>query len=396
MKNDKILNFLIAFFLALIAFNFFFPTQKPAQTQTPSWIVFKVLKNDYTLPNTPVLEIDNNITSDLSFNTCKNLNIYKDSLKVENLPSTFCKDVTVTKNSKYTIDINPIAKLFANVWQFSAKLNVWAKEYSTDFTISEKWFFNNFFSTIFYAPVYNLFVLLISFLPGHNLWLAIIIVTLIIRLLILVPQHHILLSSKKMQAIQPKIKEIQTKYKWDQAKIWAELMALYKREKVNPMWSCLPLLVQFPVLIVLYWVISWITNASNYFYLYPQLKSFDISQINSHFLGLDLIKHEWLSGIVLAIIIWIAQFVQIRASLTIHKTTKTKQWEIIKKDITVDNPVSEFMPDPEIMNQFMLYWMPLMLTFTSYFMPSWVWIYWLIWTLFTLGQQVVVNKITKK
>ncbi|HBY75396.1 TPA: hypothetical protein DEG21_06190 [Patescibacteria group bacterium] len=52
-----------------------------------------------------------------------------------------------------------------------------------------------------------------SNLPDHNLGFAIIIVTLIIRLIILVPQHHILVNSKKMQTIQPKIKEIQKKYK---------------------------------------------------------------------------------------------------------------------------------------------------------------------------------------
>ncbi|MDD2487427.1 MAG: YidC/Oxa1 family membrane protein insertase [Candidatus Gracilibacteria bacterium] len=396
MKNDKILNYMIAFLLALIAFNWLFPTQKDTKQQTQTGIIFKVSSTDYTIPNSPILEIDNNAPDKLTFNTCKNITIYKDSLKVENLPKTFCKDVDIAKNSKATLDVSSISKLFSGTGQFSFKLNVGNKEYSTLFNISEKGFFNNFFSTIFYAPVYNLFVFLISFLPGHNLGLAIILVTLIIRLLILVPQHHILMNSKKMQSIQPKIKEIQTKYKGDQSKIGMELLELYKKEKVNPMGSCLPLLIQFPLLIVLYWVISGITNSANYFYLYGPLQSFDTSKINANFLGLDLIKQEWKSGIILAIIIGLAQFVQIKASLTIHKTTKTKQGEIIKKDEIVDNPVSEFMPDPNVMNAFMLWGMPIMLAFTAYFMPSGVGIYWLIGTLFTLAQQVVVNKITKK
>lgn len=397
MKNEKILNFMIAFLLTLIVFNLFFPGAKKQEVATTSGITLKVLSKDYTIPNIPVLEIDNSTANEINFNTCKDFSIFKDSAKIgENIPKDFCADVVIKPNTKYSFNFNSISKLFSVPGEYSFKLNTWNNEYTTSFTESEKWFFNNLFSNLFYAPVYNLFVFLISNLPGHNLGFAIIIVTLIIRLIILVPQHHILVNSKKMQTIQPKIKEIQKKYKWDQAKIWMELLELYKKEKVNPVGSCLPLLLQFPLLIVLYWVISGITNISNYYYLYSPFESFDITKINSNFFWLNLIAQEWKSGIILAIIIWLAQFLQIKLSLTFHKKTKTKQWEIITKDEMVDEPVSEFMPDPNVMNHFMLRWMPAMLAVTSYFMPSGVGIYWLIWTLFTLAQQIVVNKMTKK
>jgi membrane protein insertase Oxa1/YidC/SpoIIIJ len=62
-----------------------------------------------------------------------------------------------------------------------------------------------------------------------------------------------------------------------------ELLELYKKEKVNPVGSCLPLLLQFPLLIVLYWVISGIASISNYYYLYSPLAGFDITKINSNF-----------------------------------------------------------------------------------------------------------------
>ena len=396
MKKDKILNFLIALLLALIVFNLFLQPKK-TENVVATGVTFKALKTNYTVPNIPILEVNNNTDNEIYINTCKDLSIFKDSLKIDkDIPTSFCKDIKIEKKSKQILDLNPINKLFASSWQLTFNLKTLEKEYVASVTMEDKWYINNFFSSIFYAPVYNLFVLLITYLPGHSLWLAIIIVTLIIRFIILVPQHHILMNSKKMQGIQPKIKEIQVKYKWDQWKIWMELLELYKKEKVNPMWSCLPLLIQFPLLIVLYWVISWITSFSNYYYLYPPLQDFQVSEINSYFLGLNLIKQEWVSWIILAVVIWIAQFVQIKSSLTIHKKTKTKQWEIIKKDVVVDDPVSEFMPDPNVMNAFMLWWMPIMLSFTAYFMPSWVWIYWLIWTLFTLAQQIVVNKISKK
>jgi YidC/Oxa1 family membrane protein insertase len=72
-------------------------------------------------------------------------------------------------------------------------------------------------------------------LTGYSLGWGIIIITIIVRLLILWPQHKMMISQKKLQAIQPKIKDIQTKYKGQQAILGQKLMALYKEEKVNPM-----------------------------------------------------------------------------------------------------------------------------------------------------------------
>lgn len=397
MKNDKILNFLLAFFITLLIFNLFFPSKKQ-ETSTTQEIVFKAASNSYTIPNLPVINITNNSNKTLSVDTCNDILISKDWIKIENILLTapkFCTKLNIKTKESKNINFEPISKIFSLTWEYDFKLKINNKEYSQKIIQEEKWFFNNFFSTLFYAPVYNLFVLLISNIPWHSLGLAIIFITLIIRLIILVPQHHILVNGRKMQAIQPKIKEIQEKYKWDQAKIWMELLELYKKEKVNPMWSCFPLLLQLPLLIVLYWIISWITSAANYYYLYSPLKDFDIASINSNFLWLNLIKQEWKSWLILAILIWVAQFIQIKMSLSFTQKKKD-HGKIVEKEVKVDDPVSEFMPDPNIMNAFMLWWMPTMLAFSSYFFPSWVGIYWLIWTLFTLVQQYVVNKMTDK
>lgn len=395
MKNDKILNLLIAFFLTLIVFNLFLPKNKTEVVKT--WIELNAIKKDYTIPNIPEIQIVNNSDKTINFDSCKNLSIQKDWVKIENISSTspkFCVKAAIESKQTYKINLESISKLFTISWNYDFILTK-DKEYRVSTVESDKWFFNNFFSTLFFAPVYNLFVLIISNIPGHNLWLSIILITILIRLLVLVPQHRIMLNSKKMQAIQPKIKEIQEKYKWDQAKIWMELLEIYKREKVNPMWSCLPLLIQMPILIVLYWIIIWVTSSANYYYLYWNLSSFDISKINPNFLWLNLIKQEWKSGLILAVLIGFFQWWQIKMSLTVHEKKKN-HWKIIEKDVKVDDPISEFMPDPNIMNAFMLWGMPVMLAFSSYFFPSWVWIYWLIGTIFTLVQQFVVNKIWDK
>ena len=85
-------------------------------------------------------------------------------------------------------------------------------------------------STLVYEPIYNLFVALLTWIPGHSLGWAIIVITLIIRLILLVPQQHMLESQKKLQKIQPKIKAIQKEYKGDQAILGQKMMELYKTE----------------------------------------------------------------------------------------------------------------------------------------------------------------------
>ena len=72
--------------------------------------------------------------------------------------------------------------------------------------------FRSLLTTVFYNPIYNFFVALLTFIPGHPLGWAIVIITVIIRLILLVPQQHMLESQKKLQVIQPKIKALQEKF----------------------------------------------------------------------------------------------------------------------------------------------------------------------------------------
>ena len=89
---------------------------------------------------------------------------------------------------------------------------------------------------------------------GHNwTWgLAIIGLTIIVRLVLFPLTWKQFSSAQAMQAIQPKIKELQKKYKSDRAKLQQETMKLYQEHRVNPFASCLPILLQLPVFISLY------------------------------------------------------------------------------------------------------------------------------------------------
>ncbi|MDQ4124768.1 MAG: YidC/Oxa1 family membrane protein insertase [Actinomycetota bacterium] len=92
-----------------------------------------------------------------------------------------------------------------------------------------------------------------ALIPSYGL--AIILLTLAVRLLLLPLSIKQTKSMREMQAIQPEIKRIQAKHKGDRQKMNEELMALYKEHGVNPFGGCLPLLMQFPVLIGLFYVI---------------------------------------------------------------------------------------------------------------------------------------------
>jgi len=142
------------------------------------------------------------------------------------------------------------------------------------FSVEKPGIIRNTLSFIVYQPIYNLFVALLTFLPEHSLGWAIIILTIIIRMILLVPQNHMLEWQKKMKKIQPKIQALQKEYKDDQATLGMKMLELYKAEGVNPMGSIAPMFIQMPILIGLYWVISQINDPSNFYHLYSILQIF--------------------------------------------------------------------------------------------------------------------------
>lgn len=88
-----------------------------------------------------------------------------------------------------------------------------------------------------------------------NFGIAIIILTILIRVVLLPLGIKQIKSMQAMQAIQPKVKELQKKYKGNKEKAQQETMKLYREHGVNPLGGCLPLLLQFPLLVAMYAVV---------------------------------------------------------------------------------------------------------------------------------------------
>lgn len=107
------------------------------------------------------------------------------------------------------------------------------------------------FETFIVNPLITVLALLYSVF-GNNIVLAIIVLTVAIRLVtspLLIRQQQ---ATARMQEIQPKLKELQEKYKNDREKLAQEQMKMYREEGINPLGGCLPLFVQLPILIALY------------------------------------------------------------------------------------------------------------------------------------------------
>ncbi len=252
-------------------------------------------------------------------------------------------------------------------------INETEKEYSTQVKIEEASGIRKLGRTLFYEPIFNGLIFIVSIVPDHDLGLAIILLTLIIKLLLLAPNHKALKAQKKMKNIQPQLDALKIKYKKDPQRLTQETMAIWKKNKVSPMGSCLPMIIQFPILISLFYVIKGGMISINTDLLYSSLQGFDTTTINTVFLGfLDLTKAN---KIVLPILIGGMQFFQM-------KLTLGKNQPVIKDD---KNPMAH-------MGKMMQYVLPVMIAFFTATMPAGVGLYWGTSTLFGIGQQFFVNK----
>ncbi len=386
--QDKILNLLLLFLLIFITFHFFSPSK---DENTLSNTIRIQTTDVYTVPASVKIQIINETLSWFTFHTCNDLHIKKDSLVIK---TNDCKEVSLPSRANYVLDLSKDFSQFSQIGKYYIQLKKDNIDILSQFEVVHRWFFGKIFIFLFYAPIYNLMAFLLE-ITNYSLGWTIIIITIIIRFILLIPQHKMMVSQRKMQVIQPKIKDIQEKHKWNNQMLGMELMKLYKDEKVNPMGSCWLLLIQMPILIVIYQVIVWIQATSNTYYLYKILWDYNMSNIDAHFFWIDLFWIWGISWLILAISIGLLQYFQVKLSLMYNKQNTPKSWLVLEKK-KESNSYSEFMPDPEMMNKVMLYGMPVMIAFVTYTFFAWVWLYWWIGTIFMIVQQLFVNKILKK
>jgi YidC/Oxa1 family membrane protein insertase len=237
--------------------------------------------------------------------------------------------------------------------------------------------------TIFVDPFLNLLIFLRNILPGNDLGIAIIVLTLIVRLILYPFAAKQIRAQRAMQDLQPRINEIREKHKDDKETQTKELMAFYKKNRINPLSSCLPLVVQilfiYPLFIVFRTTISGIDFTAR---LYPFIAHPAIP-MDLHFLNfLDLTATH---NIYLAVITAAAQFYQ---SWMLMRRRKKEQ---AKKDPKA--PADPSAAAQSITNNLM-YIFPLMTGYFAYQFPTGLALYWLASTLFAILQQWIIMRST--
>ncbi|MDY6821158.1 MAG: membrane protein insertase YidC [Deferribacterota bacterium] len=149
--------------------------------------------------------------------------------------------------AKKIIDINPNSQK-----NIKYKIYVGPKEYNLLKSLGLNLEKSVDFGIFFFLAIPFLQVLIYFNNIFNNYGVAIILLTLILKLLTLPLNSMSMKSMKKMQKVQPEITKVRNKYKGDPQKMNAAVMELYRKHKVNPMSSCLPLLIQIPIFIALY------------------------------------------------------------------------------------------------------------------------------------------------
>lgn len=227
------------------------------------------------------------------------------------------------------------------------------------------------FNTILYQPLLNALIFLYDFIPGTDIGLAIIALTIVIKLILFPLNWKALKSQKALQDIQPQLSEIQKKYKEDKESLARETMKLYKEQKVNPLSSCLPLLIQFPFLIAVYQAFRTGLASNNFELLYPFVQN--PGHVETVSMGLiDMAIPNFL----LALLAGVAQFIQTKMLST--KQPK-KETSASKDEALLAN-----------MNKSMLYFMPIMTVIIGMSLPAGLTLYWLVTTVLTSLQQLLI------
>ena len=241
---------------------------------------------------------------------------------------------------------------------------------------------SSIFNTLFYEPLYNGLIFLISIIPGADVGIAIVVLTVTVKFLVLPLSHKSVKSQAKIRNIEPEVKEVKEKYKKDKQEQARKVMELYKKHGVNPFSGCFLLLVQLPIILALYWVFFKGLGNFNTEILYSFVKLPAV--INTKFLGIIDIMGK---SLPLAVLAGITQYYQMKLSMPPKLTNNENKnsGEMSFKD--------EFAKNMSIQMRYVL---PGFVFFIAYTISAAVALYWVVNNLFSIVHELIVRRKVKE
>ena len=250
----------------------------------------------------------------------------------------------------------------------------------------------NLFHNVFQEPIYNILMVIYGMLHNviaNSFWLAIVIMTLLVRTAMIPLIFKQLQSSKAMQEIGPEIQKIQREYRSEPQVMQQKMSALYKENNVNPYASCLPLLVQLPFIYGLYGAFNSILrdktatahtlNEQLYPFVRPIFGPNGLTHFpDTHFFSITLAQPD--PTHILPILAALLTFIQLRMTLKRNATQAATK------------PKTSGAPDPNAATMKMMqYIMPLFTLYIGWTFPSGLALYWIVTTGYSIVQQYFFN-----
>ncbi|RJQ32826.1 membrane protein insertase YidC [Candidatus Parcubacteria bacterium] len=232
------------------------------------------------------------------------------------------------------------------------------------------------YNLIFFEPLLNGLVLLVNYLPFHDLGFATILLTIIVRLIIFPFTHKATVTQVRMKKLEPELKEIKEKHKGDQQAQAKKTMELYKQHGINPLSGILTLFIQIPVIFALYKVfLGGVNFDPNHLYSFVSIPE----AVNVKFLGLIDMTQK---GYVLPFLAAVTQFFQMK--LAIPPIKKEKLGDSFKDNLA------------RSMNLQMRYVMPIFIFFIGLRFFSGIALYWTTMNVFAIVHEATVRRKAEK
>lgn len=225
-----------------------------------------------------------------------------------------------------------------------------------------------FFNEIIYRPLLNIAIAIYNALPGNDFGIAIIVMTVLVRLALMPLSLKALRSQQALNKINPKLNEIKEKFKGDKAAQSEAIMKLYKEEGVNPLAGCLPLLIQLPLLFALYKVFAVGLSETSLGLLYGFISRPDT--VSHLFVGIVDITQR---SIPLTVLAGVLQFIQ-----GWQQKNSVKSTPGVAKEVAA-------------LNSQMLYFLPVFIIIIGWKMPAGLIIYWVTTTAFSIFEQLYIK-----